>query len=86
MDCTPGADKEHPAAQVTTESYAVVGSPGACTTVAFIEPTASAVALQRHAEVVRPHLHAEFFPEIHADLLGRDIVPERADSTQRGIA
>jgi hypothetical protein len=54
--------------------------------VALTEPAAATVPLQGHAEVVRPYLHAELFPKIDADLLGRDLVPKRLDSAQCGIA
>src|SRR3954468_23282414 len=44
------------------------------------------MALQRHAKVIWPHLHAELSAEVFADLSGRDLVAKRLDSTQSRIA
>jgi hypothetical protein len=47
--------------------------------VLFLQPPCPSVALQRHAEVIRPNLHAQLATEIFADLLGRDAAAQHLD-------
>jgi hypothetical protein len=54
--------------------------------VTLTEPTGASMALQGHAELVRPHLHAELRAEVLADLCCRDIIAKRLDRTQRCLA